>query len=88
MASKPADGSANTRYHETETRGGGKQNIPTVAPTARPAVKRRARAVPDIESTLAVEYVSGPEAQSLARTQYQAIREALQWLRDNQQKAA
>ncbi len=87
MVSKPTDESANTRYDETETPGDGKQNIPTAASTARPAVKRRARAVPDTEMTLEVEYVSGPEAESLARTQYQAIREVLQWLTSQQEAA-
>jgi hypothetical protein len=88
MASATPDEFANARYHETEKRGSGKQNIPTVVPTAQPpATHRRERAVPDTELTLTVHYVSGPEAESLARTQYAAITEVLQWL-SNQQEAA
>lgn len=68
--------------------GDGKQNIPTVAPAAPPAVKRRRRAAPDIELTLQVEYVSGPEAESLARTQHAAIREVLLWAASQHQQDA
>jgi hypothetical protein len=90
MASTPTNECANERYDETVPPGGEQQNIPTVAPTARPAVKRKGRAVPDTELTLEVTYVSGPEAASLARTQYEAIREVLEWLHTNQphQRAA
>ncbi|GAA4442458.1 hypothetical protein GCM10023170_017510 [Phytohabitans houttuyneae] len=44
---------------------------------------RRKRPVAPIESTLEVQTVSGPAARSLARTQYEAIWEVLQWLHDN-----
>lgn len=40
--------------------------------------------MPDAELTLEVSYVSGPEAKSLARTQYEAIWEVLEWLHTNQ----
>jgi hypothetical protein len=39
--------------------------------------------VPPIEVTVEVETVSGPGAESLARTQYEAIMEVLQWVHDN-----
>lgn len=44
---------------------------------------RRKRPVPPIEVTVEVETVSGPGAESLARTQYEAIMEVLQWVHDN-----
>jgi hypothetical protein len=40
--------------------------------------------VPDAQLTLEVDYVSGPEAKSLARTQYEAIWEVLEWLHTHQ----
>jgi hypothetical protein len=82
MASRPNDEHANSSYDEIGD--SGQQNIPTVAPHGRPAVKRRGRAVTDAEVTLEVTYVSGPDAESLARTQYQAIWEVLEWLHNNQ----
>jgi hypothetical protein len=88
MASEFPDEFANARYDETEKRGGEPQNIPPVVPAARPSrERRRARAAPETELTLQVNYVSGPEAESLARTQYAAIKEVLQWL-SHQQKAS
>jgi hypothetical protein len=88
MASAFPDEYANARYDETENHGDDLQNIPPVTPAARPSpTRRRARAVPDTELTLQVDYVSGPEAESLARTQYAAFREVLQWL-SSQQEAA
>jgi|GEM_PF-6367458 len=86
MAAQPIDYSTITRYDECETPGGDKQNIPTVDPAARQPVKQKLRPAPDIEMTLQVEYVSGPESESLARTQYDAIREVLQWLYTNQRQ--
>ncbi|BCB88861.1 hypothetical protein Psuf_061740 [Phytohabitans suffuscus] len=83
MASRPINENANSRYDD-DTSGGVLQNIPKVAPDIRPAVKHRRRAVPDAQLTLEVTYVSGPEAKSLARTQYEAIWEVLEWLHTNQ----
>src|SRR4051812_34948851 len=80
MASKPTNEHAENQYDETAPARDEQQNIPTVAPAARPAVTRKGRAVPDTELTLEVRYVSGPEAESLARTQYEAIKEILEWL--------
>ncbi len=82
MASRPIDGYINSRYNGK--RGGEQQNIPTVAPDARPVVERRGRAAPEAELTLDVTYASGPEAESLARTQYETIWEVLEWLHNNQ----
>ena len=39
--------------------------------------------MPPIEVTVEIETVSGPGAESLARTQYEAIMAVLQWVHDN-----
>jgi hypothetical protein len=74
------DGHAPSQYRENVPRGA-RQDIPTVDVARTPLTTARAgRAVAGAELTLQVSYVSGPESASLARTQYQAIREVLQWL--------
>lgn len=61
------------------------QHPTTPGATTRPGRrnKRGRRVVPAADLTLTVNTVTGPDSASLARTQYEAIREVLLWLQQH-----
>lgn len=87
MARTPSDNHPHQRYDDNETVGD-TNSIPTISPTTPNVVPRKARPTPDAHLTLEVMWATGPEADSLAREQYDAIREVLHWTHTTSKDAA